>query len=210
VAGAKEIHAAYHGFGSPEIYEPLLVEALRALPLDFDERLLIHIARLGAEAFVLDVHFNVLEDSRFGYVDDLDRLGAGRFGQDERFLNFVIRRPIELSSAPLTPEIQELQMMRAIVLFLFIRDELERGWPRYGSEAVMLEYRALLFKLVEKHYQLLQDGLFANTRGSRYKGAVDELDRLFEITKATKRKFTIPPNSRDQSVPSRPGGRPAH
>lgn len=193
VEAAAEIRDAYAELGNASTFRPLLERALRAIPVSFDKRLLMHVARLGAEAFVLDIVFVVLDSVPLGYVDDLESLPTGHARQDTRFLQFVMRRLIELSSASLTPEMQEQQMARAIELFLFMRTKVENDSLTASSEAELVELQVLLFEVIEKHYQLLLDGLFANARGSRYEGAVNELDRLLKITRAVNRRFKVPP-----------------
>jgi hypothetical protein len=172
--------SAYQAFGNSVQFQTKLLDALVAINTPIDDRLRIHIARLGAEAFVLDILAeafvldNLIDDTKIielGFIDGPDSLrgGGGRGGHPENFLHFAVRRLGEIAELTLAPDLRRQQMDKAIELFKFLQDELGRGNPfaialEHSTESVLVEYRRLLVDVIETHYQALLDGLFVKPR----------------------------------------------
>jgi hypothetical protein len=203
---------AYQAFGKKDEFAGKLEAALIAVDLPGDPHgtlrpFLIHLARLGAEAFTL--HLSVDTDKAFqiGFIDHPDHLMRGQAPQQEQFLYFAVRRLVELSSSRPTPEARRGQMDNAIVLFAFFHAEQQRDDFRLAvaTDAVLIDYCQLLFRLIEKHYQALMDDLLADANsGSQYDVAVKELTDHFRALTATDLDFGKPPRSaaeRDLQTP---------
>jgi hypothetical protein len=190
---AAAILAAYRAFGDTYLFEARLIEALAAVTHPIDSRLQIHIARLSAEAYVLDIHLDDnVNPPLLGFIDRLDLVEE--LIKQVPFLHFVARRLLELSSARMTADMQRMQMNKTIEFFNFVQDELDRDSRWYiDSDAVLVDYRTFLFEVMQKHYQLLLDGLFASARGTAYKRAITKLSDHFKATTATDRTYKTPP-----------------
>src|SRR5262245_36978100 len=188
--------AAFQAFGDPVAYPTRLVDALFAIGVPLDKRLQAHVSRLGAEAFVLDVEIDNNKVAILGFIDDPDNLFRGHGGQAELFLHFVVRRLGEIAELDkLAAELRRLQLERVVHLFAFFQSELQRGFTLSGTTgSVLLEYRRLLFDIVETHYQALLDDLFiapADTSG--FSAAVKQLSNQFEVTTPTDVTDQTPP-----------------
>jgi len=180
---AKAILAAYGAFGNEYLFEARLIDALVALPLEgIDQRLDIHIARLGAEAYVLDVRIGGDKKDLILFISSLDQIAGGR--EPRAFVQFVVRRLRELSSKALTADMQRIQLDKTIDLLELVEIELDRPFhlAPFDSESDLNEYRGFLFEVMQKHYQLLLDGLVVGASGTRYKAALKQLEGLFDAT----------------------------
>jgi hypothetical protein len=195
--GVPAIIAAFKAFGDQVAYPTMLLDALVALDLPLDKRLLAHVSRLGAEAFVLDVKSDNYKKKAFlGFIDDPDNLSRGHGGQAELFLHFAVRRLGEIAELDKLPaQLRRRQMERVVHLFAFFQGELQRDFSLVGTTAsVLLEYRRLLFDIVETHYQALLDDLFiAPAETSDFSAGVKQLSNHFEITTPTDVTDQTPP-----------------
>jgi len=192
---AKAVIAAYQAFGNSALFQTKLIDALVAINTPVDNRLLIHISRLGAEAFVLDLGVANNKVALLGFIDDPDNLAQGRGGQAEQFLHFAVRRLIEIAELNLAPDLQRQQMDKAINLFAFFQAELQRDFSLLPiTESVLVEYRRLLFDVIETHCQALLDGLFVKPRDtSGFSAAVKQLADHVQVTTATDVSDKTPP-----------------
>lgn len=194
---AAAFRDAYAAFGRPALFTQRLLAALAAAPFPGDpggglKPFLIHLARLGAEAFVLDVDAMTDKALLLGYINHPDSLTNGGPSQQEQFLVFAVRRLIERSSSRLTLDERRRQMDKAILLFRFFHAELSRTFRlAISGEADLVAYSKSMFTVMERHYQALLDGLFITGR-SDFKQAVRLLDGHLRATVATDLRFKTP------------------
>lgn len=142
-----------------EVYEPL-----KAL----EQKYVVYVARLGAEAFVFDAP-RIEEDNRFlpwvDYPDVNRRLDPTVLPS---FIHFSMRRLRQLSRIATRPETHRRQIGRAHALFRFFQAELAPREFRYGlNEGTLQEYRTLVVKIFWLHYQRLVDGWLESAAKSR-------------------------------------------
>jgi len=180
VPGRTQILAAFDAFGDVDAYRVALQLALTAIGHPVDTRLTPAIARLSAEAYLLDVHlYEDLTDPPQGYIDRFDQLPLS--SAPTMFIHFVVRRMIDFSSADMSDDMRRSQLERALEVFGFIQRELDAQYALYiGDHGLLSDYRQVLFEVVWKYYQQLFDAILgASTRSTAYKRAVQQLADLY-------------------------------
>jgi hypothetical protein len=183
--------ASYEAFGKTTLFEARLLEVLRALPFEnVDDRLWIHLARLGAEAYVLDIEITGLSRGLskvnvLGFISSIDDLPGRR---PEMWSQFVMRRLVERSEVELTGDETHVQLHKSIDFLQFVQDEHARTYPLIiASQHTLEEYRRVLFKILQKHYQALFDGMFAKGSGTRYRAVLKQLENNLHASLALTR-----------------------
>jgi hypothetical protein len=160
---ATAVAQAFAAFDKPAFLERLNTAlSIVGLPTETGFKpFAIHLARLGAEAFVTGIGGRL----RPGYTDDPHDLTAFvEISQQEAFLFYALRRLLELALTPGGPSARHSdQMDRAITLFKIIQGELgisSRGGYSVFSESMLVEQRSLLVQIIWLHYQALLEGAF--------------------------------------------------
>ncbi|HEY5922858.1 MAG TPA: hypothetical protein VIV11_14365 [Kofleriaceae bacterium] len=201
VTHADRFLAAYKAFGDEFKFQDTLRALVDAFPhtippSEIDSRFYVHLARLAAEAYVFDIDPEIDQEESYlhlFFTDSLSHLNG--LSEHRRFIHFVARRLVVMSSASLDTTMQRIQLEKAAALFNFMRRELAAEYNLSGISNTQLEqYRLLLFKVIQKHYQLLADHLFKTARGAKYKQALKQLDEMFEILDGTDRPLDPPPH----------------
>ena len=165
---ATAVAQAFAAFDKPAFLEKLNT-ALSSVGLPTDagfKPFAIHLARLGAEAFVTGISGRV----RPGYTDDPNHLtDFAEISQQEAFLFYALKRLREFALTPGGPMSRHSdQMDRAITLFKIVQGELwiwSHGGYSVFSESMLVEQRSLLVQIIWLHYQALLEGAFL-TAGS--------------------------------------------
>jgi hypothetical protein len=216
-AEALALDAAFAVFGDPAKFVHRLPPALNAVfkPLGEgpQQRFRIHVARLGAEAFILDT--TIEPDIRFAnFVDHSDRLDNALTDADKlNFLHFAIRRLHQISPIVVKPPTHRRQMDRAAALFQRFQFELRNNLSAFRDKALPLAYRTLAMQIIWRHYQALQDLVLetaaktrlnwaavskewdADLRSAAITGAIDDADAIvptFRLTPTLYRDYFNP------------------
>jgi hypothetical protein len=198
---ARAVERALNFVGNRTEFEKALVEALKAVPLAGEglNKFQVHLARLGAEAFTLDIGIDGQKRFHIGFVDHPAHLDqALSSSSKEYFLQFALKRLLDISATASTPETHKRQMEHAVALFRVFQSELSREFRLLiESENLLLAYRSLLARVIWKHYQALFDQLLAEAKGSvrRFQEIPKQLDnhlRTASITLLDDKQTIVP------------------
>ncbi len=165
---ARALDAALASVNNRVKFENLLLVALKAAKKELgvpDRRFTKALTRLGAEAFVRGLQSE--DDDTYAFFVDRPSK-AGQLSNPQSFLDFAVRRLLELSAASASVDDHRAFMERAALLIDTIEGDLARDFPAViGSRIDALTYRTLLVEILWRHYQAIQDrwlGAAAKTR----------------------------------------------
>lgn len=174
---ARALGQAFLSLGKPQQFKEALLTALESLPSqDKLVKYEIYLARLGAEAFILDIDIPSAIAPLKSFVAHTKHLYELTSTNQARYLHFSMRRLLAISLLPSTPDIDRRQMDRANTLFRVFQAELATsGYRSISSESLLLGYRTLLVQIIWKHYQnLLDRGLAAAAKSRLQWGIFDK------------------------------------
>jgi hypothetical protein len=175
-AEARALDATFAAIGDPAKFSVRLPPALNATFESLSggprQKFRIYVARLGAEAFILNTPLEPA--SRYdNFVDHPDRLGNALTGADrQNFVHFAMRRLHQISPIVVKPPTHRRQMSRAAAMFRLFQSELARFAPLFVDNTFSLAYRTLAVQIIWRHYQALQDGVLEAAARSRLNWAL--------------------------------------
>src|SRR5262249_24789685 len=116
----------------------------------------------------LDIGVDGEKRFHIGFIDHPTHLDqALSSSSKEYFIQFAVKRLLEISAASSTPDTHRTQMEHAVALFRVFQAELARDYRLIiESESLLLAYRSLLTRIIWKNYQALFDQSLAESKGS--------------------------------------------